>query len=284
MLPKKLKDELQIALDEEINAVQSVFGGDINEAAKITLSSGQRLFVKWNEAAPKHLFEKEAKGLELLRTAKTELMIPEVVAQNSRFLVLSWIDEGGGNQHSAFQFGRQMALLHKKRNTRFGLTHDNYIGRLPQYNTPHTNWPDFFAMERIDPQVRMGVESGKLSRVLLKEVESLYKNLGSIFPAERPALVHGDLWSGNYMFTKNGGASIYDPAVYFGHREMDVAMSRLFGGFSANFYAGYQQEFPLEAGFDGRVELYNLYPILVHANLFGGSYCSQAENIIKRYA
>lgn len=284
MLPKKRKEQLQTILDEDIRTVQSVFGGDINEAAKITLSSGRHLFVKWNETAPNHMFEKEAKGLELLRSAETELIIPEVLVQKPRFLVLNWIDEGGGNQHSAFHFGQQMGRLHKKTNQHFGLNHDNYIGRLPQYNTPHSNWPDFFAMERIDPQVRMGVESGKLSRSLLKEVEGFYKKLGSIFPTEPPALLHGDLWSGNYMFTKNGGVTIYDPAAYFGHREMDIAMSRLFGGFSANFYAGYQQEFPLEEGFDHRVDLYNLYPILVHANLFGGSYCSQAENIIKHYA
>lgn len=115
------------------------------------------------------------------------------------------------------------------------------------------------------------------------DVQKMYAKFGTLFPREIPALLHGDLWSGNFMFTRSGQASIYDPAVYFGHREMDLAMTRLFGGFSSDFYSGYSDEFPLEPGFEDRVKLYNLYPILVHANLFGGSYCRQAENIIHNY-
>ena len=194
------------------------------------------------------------------------------------------MEEGGGKSTSSLEFGKKLGRLHKSTSDYFGLDYDNYIGKLPQSNTKHSNWFDFFALERIEPQVRMGIESGKLSRPILKSVEGFYKKLGSILPTEKPALLHGDLWSGNFMFTKSGGVSIYDPAVYYGHREMDLAMTRLFGGFSANFYEGYNEQFPLSGGFDSRVSIYNLYPILVHANLFGGSYCRQAENIINRYA
>ncbi len=284
MFPETYKNEIQRELDTEIIFFASVHGGDINQAAKVKTDSGTQFFVKWNDSVPGSMFEAEAKGLSLLRSGGTNLEVPEARLINKNFLVLNWIEEGGGREHSSHEFGRELAKLHQNTADSFGLDHDNYIGRLPQSNTKHTNWADFFALERIEPQVKMGIESGKLTRSVLKEVEGLYKKLGSIFPTEQPTLIHGDLWSGNYMFTKKGNASIYDPAVYYGHREMELAMTRLFGGFSANFYEGYNEEYKLEGGFDSRVNICNLYPILVHANLFGGSYCRQAENIIKRYA
>lgn len=284
MLPVFIQDQIKEKLNVEISTHKSVYGGDINKSARVELEDGRSLFVKWNHSAPKPMFEAEAKGLILLQEAGTDLEIPKVILQDEEFLVLEWIEEGGGQQHSADNFGRELAKLHKTTQKEFGLDHDNFIGRLPQSNNKHGNWPDFFAIERIEPQIKMGVESGKLNRVVLKEVQSLYKKLGSIFPTEPPALIHGDLWSGNYMFTKSGGASIYDPAVYYGHREMEIAMTRLFGGFSANFYEGYNEIYPLSKDFSERVELCNLYPILVHANLFGGSYCRQAESIIHNYA
>ncbi len=284
MLPVFIQDKIKENLNVEISTHKSVYGGDINKSARVELEDGRKLFVKWNHSAPENMFETEAKGLKLLQDAGTELAIPEVVLKEDEFLVLEWIEEGGGKQNTAANFGRQLAKLHQNTQKQFGLDHDNFIGRLPQSNNKHGNWPDFFAIERIEPQIKMGVESGKINRTVLKEVQSLYKKLGSIFPAEPPALIHGDLWSGNYMFTKSGGASIYDPAVYYGHREMEIAMTRLFGGFSANFYDGYNKVFPLSKDFSERVELCNLYPILVHANLFGGSYCRQAEGIIQNYA
>lgn len=284
MLPESIQHQIQSQFDTDIKSHTSVHGGDINQAANVVLDSGDSVFVKWNESAPESMFKVEAKGLKLLKSAGTKLQIPGVLMVRQNFLVLHWVEEGGGRQQSAHEFGRELAKLHQNTADAFGLDHDNYIGRLPQSNTKHSSWADFFALERIEPQVKMGIESGKLTRSVLKNVEGLYKKLGSIFPTEKPALIHGDLWSGNYMFTKNGGASIYDPAVYYGHREMELAMTRLFGGFSANFYEGYNEEYKLQGGFESRVNICNLYPILVHANLFGGSYCRQAENIINRYA
>lgn len=283
MLPESIQHTIQDSLNDSITRVKSVHGGDINESAKIELESGDKLFVKWNNSAPDSMFSTEAKGLALLNDAGTNLKIPDSKLQKNHFLVLEWIDEGGGKTNSAYDFGVELARLHQNSSNSFGLDHDNFIGRLPQSNQQHSNWPDFYAIERIEPQVKMGVELGKLTRSVLRDVQKLYAKLGSIFPTEKPALLHGDLWSGNYMFTKSGNASIYDPAVYYGHREMEIAMTRLFGGFSANFYEGYNNEYPLEPGFDDRVNICNLYPILVHANLFGGSYSRQAENIINRY-
>lgn len=284
MLPKPIQNSIEAQLDDGIVSEEAVHGGDINQAQKLTFDSGNTAFLKWNEDAPEKMFETEENGLKLLRSADTKLMIPKSLAISENYLLLEWIEEGGGKPNSSNEFGTELARLHKKSNSFFGLDHDNYIGRLNQSNNKHSNWPDFFALERIEPQIKLGVESGKLTRSVLREAEQLYKKLGSIFPHEKPALLHGDLWSGNFMFTRSGQASIYDPAVYFGHREMDIAMTRLFGGFSADFYKGYNEQFPLEPGFEERVTLCNLYPILVHANLFGGSYCRQAENIIKNYA
>lgn len=284
MLPESIQHTIQDSLNDSITRVKSIHGDDINESAKIELESGDKLFVKWNNSAPDSMFSAEAKGLALLNDAGTHLKIPDSKLQKNHFLVLEWIDEGGGKTNSAYDFGVELAKLHQNSSNSFGLDHDNFIGRLPQSNQQHSNWPDFYAIERIEPQVKMGVESGKLTRSVLRDVQKLYSKLGSIFPTEKPALLHGDLWSGNYMFTKSGNASIYDPAVYYGHREMEIAMTRLFGGFSANFYEGYNNEYPLEPGFEDRVNICNLYPILVHANLFGGSYSRQAENIINRYA
>ncbi len=285
MLPQTLKNQITAELNTSVRTVSAVYGGDINRAAQLVFEDGSKAFVKWNESAPADMFEAEAKGLKLLAQAQTELLIPAPKAIHEQFLVLDWIEEGvESTPKNSREFGRELAKLHRKTANYFGLNFDNYIGRLPQSNNQHSNWPDFFAIERIEPQIKMGVESGKLNRELLIQAPRMYKKLGSIFPTEPPALLHGDLWSGNYLFTTTGQAAIYDPAVYFGHREMDMAMTRLFGGFSADFYSGYQDEYPLFENFEDRVSVYNLYPILVHANLFGGSYCRQAEQIIARYA
>lgn len=283
MLPENIQTSLESQLNDRIISKESVHGGDINQAHKLTFDSGTVAFLKWNEHAHKNMFKTEAKGLDLLRSAETNLFIPKTLAISEKYLLLEWVEEGGGKPDSSYNFGVELGKLHSKSHSSFGLDHDNFIGKLKQSNTNHSNWPDFFALQRVEPQVKLGIESGKLSRSLFRDVEQLYKKLGSIFPREEPALLHGDLWSGNFMFTRSGEASIYDPAVYFGHREMDLAMTRLFGGFSSDFYSRYNEQFPLEPGFEERVTLCNLYPILVHANLFGGSYCRQAENIVKNY-
>lgn len=284
MIPENIVASLQSKLGSELNKITPLHGGDINQAARIETADGEIFFLKWNTSAANDMFEKEAKGLKLLNNAGAGLHIPVVHVAKDDFLLLEFIPEGGGKAESGRQFGKALAQLHQQTSDQFGLDHNNYIGRLPQSNTFHSNWADFFALERIEPQIKMCVETNKLDSSILRKVQGMYKKFGAIFPTELPALLHGDLWSGNFMFTKSGKTSIYDPAVYFGHREMDLAMTRLFGGFSADFYDGYNEIYPLQGGFDNRISIYNLYPILVHANLFGGSYARQAENIIKRYA
>lgn len=284
MLPESISQKINDHFDTDISGIKSVHGGDINQAAQLFLQNGESFFIKWNQNADPTMFSKEAKGLKLLSQAGSGLRIPDTLASGENFLVLEWIENGAKNETSSYNFGRQLALMHKSSADSFGLDHDNFIGRLPQSNTKHSNWSDFFAIERIEPQIQMAIEEGKIERSLFRTIQNLYGKFGHIFPQEKPALLHGDLWSGNYMFDSNGDASIFDPAVYYGHREMDISMTRLFGGFSNDFYEGYNKEYPLEEGFEGRVKLYNLYPILVHTNLFGGSYSRQAEQIIRHYA
>ncbi len=283
MIPEHIKSEIESTLNQEIISANNQSGGDINDASIIKLSDGESLFLKWNGSAPECMFETEAKGLELLSDTDAELIIPEVILMGKDFLLLSLIESGTENPDSSFQFGVEFAKLHKNSSNSFGLDHSNFIGKLSQSNSPHQNWADFLISERIEPQIKLGMQSGKFGGDTHSKIDSLHKSATNLFPEEPPALLHGDLWSGNYMFTKNGKASIYDPAVYYGHREMDIAMTRLFGGFSSDFYEGYNSEYPLAGGFEDRIELCNLYPVLVHANLFGGGYVSQAAGILDRY-
>ncbi len=281
MIPESIKATIQSQLDVTIAVEKPVSGGDINQAAKIETDSRDRFFLKWNTSAPEDMFESEAKGLELLDSALTDIIIPEVFLIGDDFLLMEFIEES--NSGSSFDFGVQLAKLHKKNNELFGLDHSNYIGRLSQQNKYHADWLEFFIRERLEPQVKMAIESGKLSKNLASVLDRVTNYTYVVFPDEPPALLHGDLWAGNYMFNQDEKACIYDPAVYFGHREMDLAMTQLFGGFDADFYRGYNEEYPLEKGFEERSKLCNLYPVLVHANLFGGHYLSQAESLLKRF-
>lgn len=281
MIPESIKLAIQSQLEVEIISEKSLHGGDINQASKIETNSGDFFFLKWNQTAPSNMFETEANGLELLRSALTNLIIPEIFLIGDNFLLLEFIEES--NRGSSFDFGVQLAKLHRTSNELFGLGHSNFIGRLPQQNKYHADWLEFFMRERLEPQVKMAIDSGNLSVSFSSIFDRVMNYTYVVFPDEPPALLHGDLWGGNYMFNSEGKACIFDPAVYFGHREMDIAMSRLFSGFDASFYNGYNEEYPLAKGAEERFKLCNLYPILVHANLFGGHYISQAEALLKRF-
>lgn len=283
MIPDHIKSVIELRFNDEVISSDSQSGGDINNASIIKLSAGESFFLKWNNSAPEYMFEAESKGLKILSEANADLVIPEVVEVGKDFLLLSLLIPGSANLESAYNFGTELAKLHKNSTDNFGLNHDNFIGKLSQSNYQHQNWADFYISERIEPQIKLGIHSEKFGSDVHSKIESLHKSATDIFPKEKPALLHGDLWSGNYMFTKNGDPSIYDPAIYYGHREMDIAMTRLFGGFSSDFYEGYNSEYPIAVGFEDRIDLCNLYPILVHANLFGGGYVNQATGILDRY-
>lgn len=283
MIPEHTKVSIENKLDSKIISTRAQSGGDINQAHILTFEGGESYFLKWNTSAPSTMFATEAKGLKLLSEASTNFVIPRVILNGKDFLLLSLIESRAGNPDSRFQFGVELAKLHKHSSVQFGLDHDNFIGKLHQRNALHKTWNDFFIQERIEPQLKLGIDSGKFPPSTSSNIDKIHSTVEELFPTESPALLHGDLWSGNYLFTNNGKPCIYDPAVYYGHREMDIAMTRLFGGFSQEFYSGYNSEYPLADGFEHRTSLCNIYPILVHANLFGGGYVNQAIGILDRY-
>lgn len=285
-LPEKVIGVLSEIYGINISKYRSVSGGSINQAYKLTTNQGP-FFLKYNSSAPYDFFEKEALGLLTLRSAGTALRIPDVIAvgnpedNKSSFLLLEYIEEGrSGN---SFTFGTELAELHQTNSEYFGLDSDNYIGSLPQQNGKYDDWISFFREKRIEPQIRMAINQGRLSSSLNSNWNRLAKMLDQIIPQCKPSLLHGDLWGGNYLFDTNGAAVLIDPAVYYGHPEVDLAFTRMFGGFSADFYRGYESVLPLEPGFQERVPIFNMYPLLVHVNLFGGYYTSQFESFLRSF-
>lgn len=270
----------------EIISVDEKGGGSINSAAVFRTSEGS-FFAKWNTIqGRKGMFGAEKKGLQLLGAAN-EIRIPKpidfVETDTHCYLVMEHMEATDFDFDFWEVFGSRLAKLHKHTGEKFGLDHNNFIGSLPQVNTQKNTWAEFFIENRIQPQLKLAIDSGKADAQLVQKFENLYTKLDEIFPQEKPSLLHGDLWGGNFMCTLDGDPAIYDPAVYYGHREMDLAMSRLFGGFDPEFYETYNEEFPLAPGFDKRLDLCNLYPLLVHVNLFPGSYIQSVKHIVSRF-
>ncbi len=273
-------------IKDKIISTRPLSGGDINQAAKIETGEGL-WFAKWNHAnAFPGMFEAEAKGLDLLGRAG-ELFVPKVVGfgemKNESMLVLEYIETGRENSDFWNDFGKGLAAMHKHSESFFGLDHDNYIGSLPQYNRKHDNWVEFFISCRIEEQIRMARNKNRIDKGTIRQFERLYVHLNDFFPEEKPSLVHGDLWSGNFMIHQKGDACIFDPAVYYGHRLMDIGMSKLFGGFSSQFYEAYHNEYPLENNWENAIEIANLYPLMVHVNLFGGGYMGSVNRVLRRF-
>jgi fructosamine-3-kinase len=293
MIPQVLIDELVTLVSHkegkliEAGKVRPLAGGSINEACMIQLD-GVRYFVKWNSRSRyPGMFEAEANGLNLLSSTRT-LRIPQQIATGNcgpySYLLLEFIETGRPTSGSWERFGVGLAELHRNTFEFFGLDSDNYIGSLLQVNRPrYASWPQFFVECRLRPQLKLAVQKGLINSSMQNQFDRLFSKMDKLFPAEPPSLLHGDLWSGNFLFADNGEACLIDPAVYFGHREMDIAMSLLFGGFDQSFYQSYHESWPLEKGWHERVDLCNLYPLLVHVNLFGGSYVSQTRAILNRF-
>lgn len=261
-------------------------GGSINESFKIETSAGN-FFLKKNDALLfPGMFEKEAEGISFLEKTET-LHVPHVIAhgvfESQQFLILRFIEKGMHSKTFWEDFGHGLAQLHQNSHNKFGFDSDNFIGSLLQINSQHSNWSDFFIHNRLQPLVEMAFNHKKLSRSHEELFENLYKKIPDLFPNEKPALLHGDFWNGNFMPNADGHPVIFDPAVYYGHREMDLAMSVLFGGFHQKFYTAYDESFPLENGWKERVRLANLYPLMVHVNLFGGSYIGEVEATLKAF-
>lgn len=267
----------------EMTSTRSVSGGCINQGYKIS-SDNLNYFVKLNEASQVEMFAAEALGLKQMYATQT-ITIPQPICYgtvgNSCYIVLEWLDLSGSGSQAWTEMGKQLAQMHQQgTKDKFGWERNNTIGSTPQINTWMDNWADFFAEQRIGYQVKLAKHRGGSFPNTNKVVEAVRVKLASRKP--KVSIVHGDLWSGNAAVTKTGKPTIFDPATYYGDREVDIAMTELFGGFPAPFYQGYNQVWSLDQGYQKRKNIYNLYHILNHFNLFGGGYGSQAKRMIEQ--
>ena len=288
MLPSTLAAELTSVVGGPPVDIRGASGGCINRAAFFAVGSA-RFFVKWNQDAPAGMFEAEAAGLTVLRdAAAVDVAEPLHVGGGERvppYLLMRDFGSGAPRQGHDARFGEGLAALHRTAGGAFGLDHDNFIGTLPQRNDQGRDWPSFFGERRIGDQQAIAARSGALPASALRRLDRLRQRLPSLLPSDPvPARLHGDLWSGNYAVSARGEAIIFDPAVYFGDREVELAFTELFGGFSRRFYDAYDATWPIVPGYEERRDLYNLYPLLVHANLFGGHYARQVDAVASRYA
>lgn len=276
--------------DTRIVGKKPVYGGDINSAFRLTLSDGRSVFLKSNLPNNMSFFKAEAKGLEALRQTNS-IGVPEVLGigadRNMSFLLLEFLESAPKINGYWEVFGRELAALHKADCKHlaegFGFPEDNYIGASPQKNTPMTRWVDFFRECRLLPQI--GMADQYFDANIRGLCTKLLDHLDSYLPEpEFPSLLHGDLWSGNSAPGPDGKAWIFDPAAYVGHHEAELAMTELFGRCPEAFYGAYNEIIPIDSGYTDRRDLYNLYHLLNHLNLFGGSYLGSVWQILSRYA
>ncbi|RUA12142.1 MAG: hypothetical protein DSY82_02065 [Flavobacteriia bacterium] len=279
------KEILEKQLKEKIQRIIPLGGGDINEVFKIeTLSKHFVVKINREEDFPEML-QKESKGLKLL--ARSGVRIPQPIANFTeagyQFLILEFIEEESIKHSFWEKFAADLAKLHQNTHLLFGLEYDNYIGSLKQINTQKTTWDHFFIENRITPLMKMAFDEHLLDSAHIRSFEKFFLRLPELLPKEKPALIHGDLWSGNMMCGNGQTPFLIDPAVYYGNREMDIAMTQMFGGFNRNYLHFYNQFFPLEKGWEERISIHNLYPNLVHLNLFGKSYLGGIERVIDKF-
>lgn len=286
MIPEAVKSSIVAQLKEAIVDVTPVSGGSINMVYCLQTAT-EKFLLKLNSCVQfPGMFQREAEGL--LAMAKTgTIAVPDVLLQNEvgdkGLLLMEWIDTRRSTPGASALLGKQVAQMHRSTAEDFGLDTDNYMGSLPQSNKRHSKWSDFFTNERLMPMVKMAAGKRLLNSDDQQNFEQLYKNLPHLFEEEQPSLIHGDLWGGNYLISEDEKPYLIDPAVSYGHREFDIAMTTLFGGFSQEFYIAYNETFPLTKGWQQRLDLWNLYPLLVHLNLFGKGYLGQVRDCLHEY-
>ncbi len=294
---QSLKEAIRACCGEgrEILSRQPVYGGDINEAVCLHLSGGDKLFLKKNSIGNVGFFRAEEAGLAAIK-ATGAIPVPRIYGygidrkEGFSFLLMEYIEAHGKAGDYWQGMGRNLARMHLADtkglsgdpDKAYGFPEDNYIGASSQVNRPAGTWIDFFREARLEPQIRMAgrnFNSGQRKKLisLLDQLDRL------LIEPERPSLLHGDLWGGNVICGSDGQAWLIDPAVYVGHREADLAMTQLFGGFPASFYRAYEDQYPMDPGYEDRRDLYNLYHLLNHLNLFGRGYLASVVNILNRY-
>lgn len=279
---------IEAALGARVERSEPVSGGDINDAFSLSLDDGRRVFAKTNERADPAMFPAEARGLRWLAEGQS-LRVPEVLAVSEgragepAFLVLELLESARAQPGFDETLGRGLAALHQSGPAELGLDHDNFIGRLPQTNGSLPTWSEFYRERRLLPQLRMAERAGLAPAEMRRAFDALWKVLDErVGPEESPSRLHGDLWGGNLHIDERGEPCLIDPAAYAGHREVDLAMMRLFGGFSERCFAAYEEAHPLAPGHEERVSLYQLYFLMAHVNLFGQSYVGSAMAALRQ--
>lgn len=286
-MDKALRAHIEYLLCINIYTVSSISGGDISKAYLLETET-ERFFCKVNRSdSAFKMFKAEKVGLEAISNSKT-IAVPTVVLceplEVGAFLVMEYIEPTRPSEKDFELFGYQLAALHKfSELDTFGFVTDNFIGSLEQSNKQHSNWTEFYAQERLIPQIILARDGNRLRVSETPSEEQLFKTCQNLFPRVKPSLLHGDLWSGNYLISKERTPHLIDPAIYYGHHEVDIAMTRLFGGFDSTFYHAYAEHFSKQPLSDERTDIYQLYYLLVHLNLFGKSYYASVSSILKRY-
>ncbi|MGI8684181.1 MAG: fructosamine kinase family protein [Acidimicrobiales bacterium] len=284
----RLADALEEALGSPVADLRPIAGGDLNDAFAAELAGGTKVFVKTAVDAAPHAYTREAEGLRWL-AEPGGLAVPEVLAVADepgapRFLALAWVEAGRRTASTDEELGRGLAAVHAAGAPAHGGAHDLVVGPLTLPNEPCDDWPSFYVTRRLDPLARMAAERGALPPEALARLDALAARMPELAgPAEPPARLHGDLWSGNVLTGADGRPWLIDPAAHGGHREIDLAMLRLFGAPGPAFLDAYEEYAPLADGHEERVELWQILPLLVHAVLFGGGYGASALAAMRRY-
>lgn len=281
----ELQDYISNLLNETIIETNHVSGGDISESFKI-ITSKNSYFLKTNEASKLNMFQTEASALKHINNTNA-IKTPEVFVvdtfKNKSFLLMEFIESKTHTVNDFKTLGLQLAALHNCSNDNFGWKQDNFIGTLPQSNKQNDSWCDFYINERLKPQLERAKQINLLSEGECPTTERMKQTLQPMFQNTKPSLLHGDLWGGNYVISKNGEPYLIDPAMYYGHKEVDIAMTKLFGGFDETFYEAYHSIHLQDTYTTSRIDIYQLYYLLVHLNLFGRSYYGSVSRILQKY-
>ena len=286
MLNNEFQNHLSVLLDQPIQYILPVSGGDISMAYRVE-TKDTAFFLKVNQGQNAlHMFQTEKSGLETIAQTKS-ISTPKIIAcetfKTQTFILMEFIESKRPNAEDFGRFGKALAVLHQNTSENFGFRDNNFIGSLPQSNKPTNSWVNFYINERLKPQFDLAKRHGLLTNEETPAIHHMEKSLEPLFKDVKPSLLHGDLWSGNYLITKDGLPYLIDPAVYYGHSEVDIAMTQLFGGFSDGFYEAYYSVHPKDSKTASRIEIYQLYYLLVHLNLFGSSYYGSFIKILKKY-
>lgn len=287
-MEKILLNKIESAINQKVLEFKQVSGGCINDSRIIETDSGEKYFIKISPSNKSDAFLKEANGLTEIKLAKV-IRTPEVIYFDEDILIIEFIASSIRKKNFSEEFGRRFAKMHKHYSERFGFYENNYIGSTPQINLADDeeslDWTKFYFNKRLLFQFKLAEENGYVDNSFRKLFAKIENKINLIIDCKdiKPSLLHGDLWGGNYMVDESGNVCLIDPAVYYGHREADLAMTKLFGGFDSRFYLAYNEEYPLDDGYEYRENIYKLYHILNHLNLFGPGYLNQAINLLNFY-